>query len=99
LQSCKQLPESGGAVIGVCRSASDELQRLAARIISGVDVGDGASITTLKEAIGEQRIDVLINNAGILRREDLGELDYDEMTEQVRVNTVGQLWVASGRFS
>lgn len=47
----------------------------------------------LKSAIGDQRVDLIINNAGILRSDKLGELNYDEMTEQFRVNTLGPLRV------
>jgi NAD(P)-dependent dehydrogenase (short-subunit alcohol dehydrogenase family) len=93
LQLCKQLLARGDEVIGVTRGGSDELTQLGAQVISGIDVGDGASMPALKEAIGDQRIDVLINNAGILRRDKLGELDYEEMDEQFRVNTLGPLRV------
>jgi NAD(P)-dependent dehydrogenase (short-subunit alcohol dehydrogenase family) len=47
----------------------------------------------LKEALGEQHLDVLINNAGILRADKLGELAYDDMIEQFRVNALGPLRV------
>jgi NAD(P)-dependent dehydrogenase (short-subunit alcohol dehydrogenase family) len=93
LQLCKQLIARGDEVVGVCRSAGDELQASGARIIEGVDVGEGASMPALKAAVGDQRIDVLINNAGILRQDSLGELDFDAMTEQFRVNTLGPLRV------
>jgi len=93
LQICKQLIERGDDVIGVCRTASDELQASGARIIDAIDVGEGASMAALKVAIGDQRIDVLLNNAGILRRDSLGELDYEGMLEQYRVNTLGPLRV------
>ncbi len=93
LQLCKQLSERGDEVIGVCRSPSDEVQRLGIRIVSGIDVGDAASMPKLKEALGEQCLDVLLNNAGMLRPDKLGELDYDDMVEQFRVNTLGPLRV------
>lgn len=93
LQLCKQLLKRGDDVIGVCRSPGDELQSSGARIIAGIDVSDGACMPALKEAVGGRRIDVLINNAGILRRDTLGELDYDEMVEQFRVNSLGPLRV------
>jgi len=50
-------------------------------------------IHRLKREIGDQSIDVLINNAGILRHDSFGELDYDAMLEQYRVNTLGPLRV------
>ena len=47
----------------------------------------------LKDAVGDRKIDVLLNNAGILRRDSLGELDYEGMIEQYRVNALGPLRV------
>jgi NAD(P)-dependent dehydrogenase (short-subunit alcohol dehydrogenase family) len=93
LQLCKQLAERGDEVIAACRRASDELRQLNVRIIDGVDVAAPASVATLKKAVGDQRIDVLVNNAGILRGDHFGELDYDSMVEQFRVNALGPLCV------
>ena len=45
----------------------------------------------LKDAIGDTPIDVLLNNAGILRGDRLDSLDYAAMEEQFRVNTLGPL--------
>ena len=57
-------------------------------------VGDGASMPALQAAVGDRHIDVIINNAGILRRDNaLGEIDYESMLEQYRVNTLGPLRV------
>ena len=66
---------------------------LGIRVIDGVDVADASGVAKLREAIGDEPIDVLINNAGILRRDRFGELDYDEMLEQYAVNTLGPLRV------
>lgn len=93
LQLCKQLAERGDEVIAVCRSESSELNELGVRVIAGIDVSRGDAMPRLKSAIGDQRIDILINNAGILRRDKLGELNYEEMTEQFQVNTLGPLRV------
>ena len=93
LQLCTQFMARGDDVIAACRSASDDLSQLGVRIIENVDVSDGDSIKHLEDTLGEQRIDILVNGAGILREDKLGELDYDEMTEQFRVNTLGPLRV------
>lgn len=93
LQLCTQFMARGDDVIATCRSASDDLLQLGVRIIENVDVSDGDSIKHLEDTLGEQRIDILVNGAGILREDKLGELDYDEMTEQFRVNTLGPLRV------
>ena len=93
LQLCKQFAARGDDVIGVCRQPSNELEELGIRLISDIDVGQGASMPRLREALGDQHLDVLVNNAGILRRDSLGELDFDDMLEQYRVNALGPLRV------
>lgn len=93
LQLCRQFAERGDEVIGVCRSDTDELRHLGFRVITGVDVSAAESVPRLKESLGAQHLDVLINNAGILLRDSLGELDYTEIVEQFRVNTLGPLRV------
>ena len=93
LQLCTQFTARGDDVIAVCRSAGDDLSRLGARIIENTDVSDDDSVKRMKDTLGEQRVDILVNNAGILRQDKLGELDYDEMSEQFRVNALGPLRV------
>ena len=93
LQLCTQFTARGDDVIAVCRSAGDDLSRLGARIIENTDVSDDDSVKRLQDILGEQRVDILVNNAGILRQDKLGELDYDEMSEQFRVNALGPLRV------
>ena len=93
LELARQYNARGDDVIGVCRQASDELGALGIRIIEGIDVSSGDSMPALADALGDSRIDVLINNAGILRRDRFGEIDYDQMIEQYAVNTLGPLRV------
>lgn len=93
LQLATQLNDRGDTVIGVCRTPSDELSRLDIRIIAGIDVSDGESITSLKAELGDEPIDVLINNAGIFLGDEFGALDYNDMLAQFNVNTLGPLRV------
>ena len=93
LELARQLHERGDDVIGVCRTPSDALRGLGVRIIDGIDVSDGDSVARLKAALGDTRLDVLINNAGILRQDAFGAIDYEDMMEQYRVNTLGPLRV------
>ena len=93
LQLVAQLKARGDNVIGVCRTTNPELDALGIRVISGIDVSDGESVRQLAAEIGGESIDILINNAGILRRDSFGSLDYDEMLEQYRVNALGPLRV------
>ena len=93
LQLAIQLRGRGDNVIGVCRTASPELKVLGIRIIDGIDVSDGNSVQALKAALGDEPLDILINNAGILLRDSFGELDYDAMLRQYEVNALGPLRV------
>ena len=93
LELVRQLRERGDDVIGVCRKASDALQSSGARVLEDIDVADAGDVERLRSALAGQPIDVLINNAGILRRDRFGEIDYDEMLHQFKVNTLGPLRV------
>ncbi len=93
LELCDQLAARGDDVIAVGRRASNALEALDVRVIDGIDVGHGDGMPVLKRAVGDAVIDVLINNAGILRGDTLGHLDYDGMLEQFRVNSLGPLRV------
>ena len=93
LQLAVQLRDRGDNVIGVCRTASPELNALGIRIIDGIDVSDGNSVQALKAALGDEPLDILINNAGILLRDSFGEIDYDAMLRQYEVNALGPLRV------
>ena len=93
LQLCTQFAQRDDDVIAVCRQSNADLDALPVRVVSGIDVGDGACMPLLKEAIGDQNIDVLLNNAGILRGDSLDSLDYEAMEQQFRINTLGPLRV------
>ncbi|MCB1433786.1 MAG: SDR family oxidoreductase [Alphaproteobacteria bacterium] len=93
LQLCMQLKARGEEVIAVCRTPTDELAALGVRIIEGIDVTDSVSIGRLKREIADQPLDVLINDAGILKKETFGSLDYGSILEQFQVNALGPLRV------
>ena len=93
LQLCMQFTARGDDVIAVCRETTDELSALGVRIIDGIDVGSGAAVETLRQELSGRALDILVNNAGILLRDSFGDIDYDEMAEQYRINTLGPLRV------
>jgi len=93
LELCRQYLARGDTVIAACRQASKELRNSGARIVEGVDVSTSGGAERLKASVADERIDVLINNAGILRRDRLENVDYDDMLAQYRVNTIGPLRV------
>lgn len=93
LELCRIYKERGDQVFGVCRTLSDELEKLGIEVIDGVDVSEESGIVRLKKALGDQPIDILLNNAGILRSDSFDSLDFDGMVEQFRVNSLGPLRV------
>jgi NAD(P)-dependent dehydrogenase (short-subunit alcohol dehydrogenase family) len=96
LALCKLLAARGDHVIAACRRSSPALDALGVRVETGVEVGDAASVERLADALEGVSIDLLINNAGVLRRDALGSLYGDPLEDvylQFRVNAVGPLIV------
>ncbi|MBW4469937.1 MAG: SDR family oxidoreductase [Stenomitos rutilans HA7619-LM2] len=90
---CRQLQARGETVVAVCRAASEALQQLGVQVEEGIDLTSEASVATLQSRLGERGIDALINNAGILKRVTLENLDFDCIREQFEVNALGPLRV------
>ena len=91
---CRQLQARGDHVIPVCRSASEELKQLGVQVEEGVDITSDASVASLRDRLGDTTIDVLINNAGIIKRVTLENLDFESIREQFEVNALGPLRVS-----
>ena len=91
---CRQLQAHGDRVIAVCRSASEELKQLGVQVEEGVDITSDASVASLRDRLGDTTIDVLINNAGIIKRVTLENLDFESIREQFEVNALGPLRVS-----
>lgn len=98
LALCKVYLEKGLSVIAVCRKVSHDLQALPVEVIEQVDVSSAEGISHLKNIIKNRSIHILINNAGILRSQTFSNLDYEKMTEQFMVNTLGPIRVVEALF-
>lgn len=90
---CRQLQARGETVIAVCRNASEELKQLGVQVEEEVDITSDASVADLCTRLGKTTIDVLINNAGILKRVTLEDLDFDSIRQQFEINALGALRV------
>lgn len=88
------LVERGDKVIAACRSASQQLIDLGVEVLENIDVSQPESIKAMATNLGGRPIDVLINNAGILSRESLSDLDLSRIQSQFEVNTLGPLLVS-----
>lgn len=93
LALAEQLHAKGWDIIAICRSESEEIENIASMVISGIDVTDPEQLQQVKAIIGDQQIDLLINNAGLLKDEVLGEINYDTMREQFEINALAPLMV------
>lgn len=83
----------GASVYALCRETSAELAATAARVIEGIDVTSDTLSQALAAHLEGVRIDILINNAGMLASEQMGALDYASILAQFEINAVGPLRV------
>jgi NAD(P)-dependent dehydrogenase (short-subunit alcohol dehydrogenase family) len=93
LELCKYYLARGQRVYAVCRKASAELQDSGANIIADVDVTKTEGVERLQEALKDEQIGILINNAGVFGDHTLGEIDYQDLEHQLQVNAIAPLRV------
>jgi 3-oxoacyl-[acyl-carrier protein] reductase len=93
-----------GAAVGVnYRARASEAETVAAEIRAAggralpvqADVGDPAQVRAMCEAVaaGFGPVDILINNAGVAARGDLGDFDFSQMEPMRRTNVDGLVFV------
>lgn len=94
---CGVLAGRGYKVFGACRSASAELDALGAkglRVVAGVDVATDNAIAALRRGVGDEKIDLLICNAGLngsFKAISLQDADLEMMAYEYQVNALGAL--------
>jgi acetoacetyl-CoA reductase/3-oxoacyl-[acyl-carrier protein] reductase len=92
----ERLTSSGVTVAAVyardgaaARAARDDAERCGAKVtLHQVDVGQSASCQTLVDEVVEQhgRLDYLVNNAGMVTEQRLGEVSAEDWHRQLAVN-------------
>ena len=95
LEFARQYKEAGWRVIGTARDPQEaqELAALGVRVLP-LDVASQQSVDELAAALGDEPIDLLINNAGIFPRVGkIDEIDFDDYNRTLAVNTVGPVRV------
>jgi len=99
LELARQFASQGYSVIAVCRESSDDLDAIASRVIRDIDVTREADVKTLVSQLADTRIDLLINNAGLLQDEKLGSIDFDSIRTQMEINAYAPLRVTEALLS
>ena len=95
LELATRLSARGDTVIAACRGARIELREFGIEVIEGIDVGSDESVHSLADALKGRSLDWLVNNAGILERTSLDNLDFASMERQFRINSLGPLRVTA----
>jgi NAD(P)-dependent dehydrogenase (short-subunit alcohol dehydrogenase family) len=93
LELCRQLKDRGWEVIAACRQRAPELDALGVRVEAGLEVTDPAAVADVARRLEGVPLDLLVNNAGLLTRESLDDLDFERMRRQYEVNALGPLRV------
>lgn len=95
LALARQFHQRGDHVIAVCRNTSDELDALGVQVESGIEVTDSDSLADLSNRLSDQKIDILINNAGVLRGSSFDQIEnqLDDYRLQFEVNSLSPLRV------
>ena len=100
LEFCKQYAADGWNVIACCRhpESATELSGFSAQYqnikIMRLDVSDFAQIDALALQLKDEKIDVLINNAGVYARGKFGDTDFDEWAQSFKINSMALLKMA-----
>lgn len=93
LSFAKMYKKFGYQVFALCRKTSSELDLLKVNVIEGIDLSDANVGALIQEKLAGVDINLLINNAGILQNEILGDIDYQSIADQFSVNAMGPLRV------
>ena len=99
LELTRELVADGYNVIGLCRTPSEKLLALEnVKVIEGVDLSAGPGVSNAVESLAGLQIDLLINNAGILRSSSLESFDRSLLEEQFLVNAVAPIELTARLF-
>jgi NAD(P)-dependent dehydrogenase (short-subunit alcohol dehydrogenase family) len=98
LELARTYAKAGDRVFAFTRSPADAkaLNDLAASsggkvTVHAMDVGDGASIAAGAKAVGDEPIDIVINNAGVMggNPQTLQAIDFDAWIDALKIMTIG----------
>jgi NAD(P)-dependent dehydrogenase (short-subunit alcohol dehydrogenase family) len=90
---CVELQERGERVIAACLGDSPTLRARGVRVEPGVDVTSDTAVGALAERLRDERLDVIVNIAGVVHGGALGSLDFAKLRHEYEVNALGPLRV------
>jgi len=93
LELCRTFADLGFSVYALCRQSSAALDALSVTVIENIDVATESGLAHMQAQLTGVVIDILINNAGILRATSLADLRSDVILEQFKVNALAPLQV------
>jgi len=91
--------QRGDSVYALCRKSSPQLDALGVKVIENIDIATNAGIAKTQSVLANVTIDLLINNAGILRDESLNDFNHSTITEQFNVNALAPLALTQALLS
>jgi len=88
--ACCRLPDQAAELAAQARTSQGRLS------VHALDVADARSIAALKDELGGQPLDILLNNAGIYGpdMQRFGSVREDDWLEVLRVDTIAPLMIA-----
>lgn len=91
LEICRQFKATNNRIFAVCRKASPELKELNLDLVEGIELTDPEMEARLRSKLAGVEIDLLWNNAGVLTKESLSDLNLEQIRLQFEVNTLAPL--------
>lgn len=84
--------QAGHQVYAVCRSSSTGLDALeSCTVLDNIEVTQAEALEQLSQQLGDVKLDVLINNAGIFLHEKLDNVDSHQLEQQLQINALAPL--------
>jgi NAD(P)-dependent dehydrogenase (short-subunit alcohol dehydrogenase family) len=91
--------QRGDTVYALCRQSSPQLNALKVNVIENIDIATDAGIAHAQAELANVAIDLLINNAGILRDESLECFNKETIIEQFTVNALAPIALTQALLS
>ncbi|MBA4044898.1 SDR family NAD(P)-dependent oxidoreductase [Erythrobacter donghaensis] len=85
----------GAYVHGIVRETSPALDAVAATIVTGIELNEPCAVAPVLEQLEPDRIDLLLQVAGIMVWEDFDEIDPGEIKRQFLVNALAPLMITA----